>query len=176
MDSAKLAACSMSARPRQHLYALEREKIVDVETRRDNRSPAKYGPPRCHRCVEAYAELRVSMITSCRRFRSSGMTGCWCRNAKQTKGLRWRVARSAREETAAATRARAHREASWPKLTGPSDEFLFGEYCPIAHGTLCQGSARASRSVSVRSRADVTGRERAPSSRRQTMCYEHATN
>ena len=151
MDSAKLAA-RLDLTPmavRQHLYALEREKLVDVETRPGPIGrPAKYWrlTSDANRLFpEAYAELSVSLINSVSdAFGPSGMTRLLdARMAKQQKDYGARVDRSAGLKKRLTQLAKVRTEEGYMAEVNPAgpNAFLFVEnHCPIcAAATACQG-------------------------------------
>jgi predicted ArsR family transcriptional regulator len=151
MDSPKLAA-RLHVTPmgvRQHLYALEREKLVDVEMRPGPIGrPAKYWrlTPAANRLFpEAYAELSVSLINSVAdAFGPSGMARLLdARFAKQRADYRARIDRSAPLKKRLQQLAKVRTDEGYMaevNLSGPN-AFLFVEnHCPIcAAATACQG-------------------------------------
>jgi predicted ArsR family transcriptional regulator len=151
MDSARLAArlgvTAMAVR--QHLYVLEREKLVDVEIRpRPLGRPAKYWrlTADANRLFpEAYAELSVSLIKSVgEAFGPSGMPRLLdARLARQTAEYRARVDRAAPLKKRLHQLAKVRSDEGYMAevhLAG-SNAFLFVEnHCPIcAAATACQG-------------------------------------
>jgi len=151
MDAAKLAA-RLDLTPmavRQHLYTLEREKLVDVETRPGPIGrPAKYWrlTPDANRLFpEAYAELSVSLINSVTdAFGPSGMARLLdARMAKQQQDYSARVDRSAGLKKRLHQLAKVRTEEGYMAEVNPAgpDAFLFVEnHCPIcAAATACQG-------------------------------------
>jgi predicted ArsR family transcriptional regulator len=151
MDSAKLAA-RLELTPmaiRQHLYTLEREKLVDVETRPGPIGrPAKYWrlTPEANRLFpEAYAELSVSLINSVNEaFGPSGMTRLLdARMAKQQQDYSARVDRSVELKKRLHQLAKVRTEEGYMAEVNPAgpNAFLFVEnHCPIcAAATACQG-------------------------------------
>jgi predicted ArsR family transcriptional regulator len=151
MASAKLAA-RLDLTPmavRQHLYALEREKLVDVETRPGPIGrPAKYWrlTPEANRLFpEAYAELSVSLINSVGdAFGPSGMARLLdARLAKQTADYRARVDGAAPLKKRLQQLAKVRSDEGYMAEVNPAgpNAFLFVEnHCPIcAAATACQG-------------------------------------
>jgi predicted ArsR family transcriptional regulator len=151
MDSAQLAG-RLDVTPmavRQHLYALEREKLVDVEMRPGPIGrPAKYWrlTPDANRLFpEAYAELSVSLINSVGdAFGPSGMARLLdARLAKQTADYRARVDRAAPLKKRLQQLAKVRSDEGYMAEVNPAgpNAFLFVEnHCPIcAAATACQG-------------------------------------
>jgi predicted ArsR family transcriptional regulator len=151
MDSAKLAA-RLDVTPmavRQHLYALEREKLVDVETRPGPIGrPAKYWKltTEANRLFpEAYAELSVSLINSVNdAFGPSGMTRLLdARLVKQRANYGARITRAAPLKKRLQQLAKVRTEEGYMAEVNPAgpNAFLFVEnHCPIcAAATVCQG-------------------------------------
>ena len=151
MDSAKLAS-RLNVTPmgvRQHLYALEREKLVDVEMRPGPIGrPAKYWrlTPQANRLFpEAYAELSLSLINSVAdAFGPSGMTRLLdARFAKQQADYGARVDRSAPLKKRLQQLAKVRTDEGYMADVHPAGPraFLFVEnHCPIcAAATACQG-------------------------------------
>jgi len=151
MDSAKLAA-RLGVTPmavRQHLYALEREKLVDVEARPGPIGrPAKYWTltTEANRLFpEAYAELSVSLINSVTdAFGPSGMTRLLdARLVKQRVNYGARVDRSAPLKKRLQQLANVRTDEGYMAEVNPAgrNAFLFVEnHCPIcAAATVCQG-------------------------------------
>jgi predicted ArsR family transcriptional regulator len=151
MDSAQLAGrldvTAMAVR--QHLYALEREKLVDVEMRPGPIGrPAKYWrlTADANRLFpEAYAELSVSLINSVGdAFGPSGMARLLdARLAKQTADYRARVDRAAPLKKRLQQLAKVRSDEGYMAEVNPAgpNAFLFVEnHCPIcAAATACQG-------------------------------------
>jgi predicted ArsR family transcriptional regulator len=151
MDSAQLAG-RLDVTPmavRQHLYALEREKLVDVEMRPGPIGrPAKYWrlTADANRLFpEAYAELSVSLINSVGdAFGLSGMARLLdARLAKQTADYRARVDRAAPLKKRLQQLAKVRSDEGYMAEVNPAgpNAFLFVEnHCPIcAAATACQG-------------------------------------
>jgi predicted ArsR family transcriptional regulator len=151
MDSAQLAG-RLDVTPmavRQHLYALEREKLVDVEMRPGPIGrPAKYWrlTADANRLFpEAYAELSVSLINSVGdAFGPSGMARLLdARLAKQTADYRARVDRAAPLKKRLQQLAKVRSDEGYMAEVNPAgpNAFLFVEnHCPIcAAATACQG-------------------------------------
>ena len=151
MDSAGLAGrlgvTAMAVR--QHLYALEREKLVISETRPvPIGRPAKYWrlTPEADRLFpEAYAELSVSLINSIGdAFGPSGMTRLLdARLAKQRADYGARIDASAPLEKKLEQLARVRTEEGYMaevRRAGPEAFVFLENHCPIcAAATACQG-------------------------------------
>lgn len=151
LDSAQLAA-RLRLTPmavRQHLYALEREKLVTAEERRvPIGRPAKYW--RLTRQADtlfpdAYAELNVALIDAVSlTFGPSGMQRLLeAREAKQRADYSARISRTAPLKTRLQQLARVRSEEGYMADVKPAGRgrFLFIEnHCPIcAAATACQG-------------------------------------
>lgn len=151
MDSAALAArlgvTAMAVR--QHLYALQREKLVSAEAR-----PVPIGRPAKHWRLttaadrlfpDAYAELSVSLIASVTdAFGPSGMTRLLdARLAKQRADYRARLDASAPLEKKLQQLAKVRTEEGYMAEVRRAgrNAFVFVEnHCPIcAAATACQG-------------------------------------
>jgi predicted ArsR family transcriptional regulator len=151
MDSAalgeRLALTPMAVR--QHLYALERERLVDTEARPGPIGrPAKLWrlTPAANRLFpDAYAELSVSLIDSVGdAFGPTGMTRLLeARLAKQTEDYRARVDRSAPLKKRLQQLAKVRTGEGYMAEVHPAgrNAYLFVEnHCPIcAAATACQG-------------------------------------
>lgn len=151
MDSARLAThlgvTAMAVR--QHLYSLEREKLVDVETRPGPIGrPAKYWrlTAAANRLFpEAYAELSVSLINSvAEAFGPSGMTRLLdARLAKQRAEYASRINPSAPLRKRLDQLAQLRTEEGYMAEVRPAGRggFVFAEnHCPIcAAASACQG-------------------------------------
>jgi predicted ArsR family transcriptional regulator len=151
MDSAGLAA-RLDVTPmavRQHLYALEREKLVDVETRPGPVGrPAKYWrlTPAANRLFpDAYAELSVSLIKSVTdTFGTSGMSRLLAaRLSQQRADYGARIDKSAPLKKRVEQLAQVRTEEGYMAEARPAGRqaFLLVEnHCPIcAAATACQG-------------------------------------
>jgi predicted ArsR family transcriptional regulator len=151
LDSAVLAD-RLSLTPmavRQHLYALERERLVDTEARKGPIGrPAKLWrlTPAADRLFpDAYAELSVSLINSVSdAFGASGMTRLLdARLKKQTADYQARVDRSAPLKARLQQLARVRTEEGYMAEVHRAgrDVYLFVEnHCPIcAAAAACQG-------------------------------------
>ena len=134
---------------RQHLYALEKEKLLTVEERPvPIGRPAKYWQltPEANRLFpDAYAELSVALIDSVKDvFGAEGMSRLLdARLARQREAYAARVSQSAPLGTRLRQLARVRTEEGYMaevKRDG-RDAFLFIEnHCPIcAAATACQG-------------------------------------
>jgi predicted ArsR family transcriptional regulator len=150
LDSARLAA-RLRVTPmavRQHLYALQREKLVAAEERRGALGrPKKYW--RLTREADrlfpdAYAELSVSLIGALGE--ALGPTGVQqviaTRAAKQTADYRARMPADAPLERKLKALARVRTEEGYmAEVRRDGDGFLFIEnHCPIcAAASMCQG-------------------------------------
>lgn len=151
MDSAALAArlgvTAMAVR--QHLYALQREKLVSAEAR-----PVPIGRPAKHWRLttaadrlfpDAYAELSVSLIASVTdAFGPSGMTRLLdARLAKQRADYRARLDASAPLEKKLQQLAKVRTEEGYMaevRRAGRSAFVFVENHCPIcAAATACQG-------------------------------------
>ena len=151
LDSARLAA-RLRLTPmavRQHLYALEREKLVTAEERRvPIGRPAKYW--RLTRAADtlfpdAYAELNVALIDAVTlTFGAGGMQRLLeVRGTKQRADYGARISRSAPLKTRLLQLARVRSEEGYMAEVKPAGRgaFLFIEnHCPIcAAASACQG-------------------------------------
>jgi predicted ArsR family transcriptional regulator len=150
LDSARIAK-RLGLTPmavRQHLYALQREKLVEAEERRGPR-----GRPKKHWRLtreadrlfpDAYAELSVALIGALGdAFGPSGVQKVLdSRSAAQRTVYRARIPRSAplAEKLRALARQRTE-EGYMAEVRRDGDGFLFIEnHCPIcAAATACQG-------------------------------------
>lgn len=151
MDSARLAA-RLDVTPmavRQHLYALEREKLVDVETRPGPVGrPAKYWrlTPAANRLFpDAYAELSVSLIKSvAETFGPTGMTRLLdSRLSQQRADYGARIDTSAPLKKRLEQLAQVRTEEGYMaevRAAGRNVFVLVENHCPIcAAATACQG-------------------------------------
>jgi predicted ArsR family transcriptional regulator len=151
MDSGRLAA-QLGVTPmavRQHLYSLEREKLVDVETRPGPIGrPAKYWRLTAaanRHFPEAYAELSVSLINSVSdAFGPSGMTRLLdARLARQRADYASRINSSASLGKRLQQLAQLRTEEGYMAEVRPAGRgsFVFVEnHCPIcAAASACQG-------------------------------------
>jgi predicted ArsR family transcriptional regulator len=151
MDSATLAS-RLKVTPmavRQHLYALERDRLVDAQTRPGPIGrPAKLWrlTPAADRLFpDAYAELSVSLINTVNdAFGPTGMTRLLdARLVKQTAEYRARVDRGAPLKKRLQQLARVRSEEGYMAEVHPAggNAFSFVEnHCPIcAAATACQG-------------------------------------
>jgi len=151
MDSAKLAS-RLRVTPmavRQHLYALQREKLVSAEERPVPLGrPAKYW--RLTRQADrlfpdAYAELSVALIDAVSdTFGASGMTRLLqARLARQQSDYSARIDRSAPLAKKLQQLARVRTEEGYMAeviADGPASFLLVENHCPIcAAATACQG-------------------------------------
>ena len=150
LDSARLAR-RMGLTPmavRQHLYALQREKLVTSEERKGALGrPAKYW--RLTRAAdrlfpEAYAELSVALIGALgETFGSTGVQRVLeSRAAAQRTAYRTRIPSSAPLGAKLRALARQRTEEGYmAEVRRDGDGFLFIEnHCPIcAAATVCQG-------------------------------------
>jgi predicted ArsR family transcriptional regulator len=151
MDSAKLASLlSVTAMAvRQHLYALEREKLVDVEIRpRPIGRPAKYWrltPAANQLFPDAYAELSVSLIDSVgEAFGPGGMERLLeARLSKQRAEYGARIDRQAPLRKRLEQLARIRTEEGYMaevKAAGRHGFLLVENHCPIcAAANACRG-------------------------------------
>lgn len=133
---------------RQHLYALQSEKLVDHEERPVPLGrPAKYWrlTPDANRLFpDAYAELSVALIGSVEdAFGPAGMTRVLdARLARQKADYSARISRSAPLEKKLQQLARVRTEEGYmAEVTREGRAFVFFEnHCPIcAAATACQG-------------------------------------
>jgi predicted ArsR family transcriptional regulator len=151
MDSATLAS-RLKVTPmavRQHLYALERDRLVDAQSRPGAIGrPAKLWrlTPAADRLFpDAYAELSVSLINTVNdAFGPTGMTRLLdARLVKQLADYRARVDRGAPLKKRLQQLARVRTEEGYMAEVHPAgaNAFLFVEnHCPIcAAATACQG-------------------------------------
>jgi predicted ArsR family transcriptional regulator len=150
LDSARLAR-RLHLTPmavRQHLYALQREKLVEAEERRVPLGrPAKYWrlTREANRLFpDAYAELSVALIGAVNdAFGSAGMERLLeSRYARQRRDYKARIPASDRMEDKLRELARIRTEEGYmAEVRREGDGFLFIEnHCPIcAAANACQG-------------------------------------